>query len=78
MTRGVDEGQELAAPFHLVGTDVLSDAAGLAGDHIRLADAVEQKRLAMVNMAHHGDDRRPYLVVILVLVLAVVAEELGP
>ena len=43
VARGVDEGQQLAAPFHLVGADVLGDAAGLAGDHVRMADPVEQQ-----------------------------------
>ena len=54
----VDEGQQLAVPLHLVGADVLGDAAGLAGDHVRLTDPVEQQRLAVVDVAHDGDDRR--------------------
>ena len=43
----------------LVGADVLGDAAGLAGDDVGLADRVEQRRLAVVDVAHDGDDRRP-------------------
>ena len=42
----------------LVGADVLGDAAGLAGSDVRLADGVEQRRLAMVDVTHDGDDRR--------------------
>ena len=42
----------------LVGADVLGDAAGLAGDHVGVADAVEQLGLAVVDVAHDGDDRR--------------------
>ena len=43
----------------LVGADVLRDAAGLAAGDVRLADLVEQARLAVVDVTHDGDDRRP-------------------
>ena len=56
----VDEGDLLAAwRRHLIGADVLGDAAGFAGDDIGLADGVEQRRLAVVDVAHDRDDRRP-------------------
>ena len=42
----------------LVGADVLRDAAVLAGDHVGLADRVEQLGLAMVDVTHDGDHRR--------------------
>src|ERR1043165_5755437 len=42
----------------LVGRDVLGDAAGLARGDPRLADRVEQRGLAVVDVAHHRDDRR--------------------
>ncbi len=45
--------------IHLVGTDVLSDAAGLSRRHPRLADRVEQAGLAVVDVTHHRDHRRP-------------------
>ena len=41
----------------LAGADVLGDAAALAGRHRRRADGVEQARLAVVDVAHDGDDR---------------------
>src|SRR5205085_2849056 len=44
--------------FGHVGADVLGDAARLAGDHVGHADAVEQQGLAVVDVAHDGDDRR--------------------
>ena len=44
---------------HLVGTDGLRDAAGLARDDVGLADRVEQAGLAVVDVTHDGDDRRP-------------------
>ena len=51
----------------LVGADVLGDAAGLAGDDVGRADLVEQRRLAVVDVAHHGDHRRPRLLVLVVV-----------
>jgi hypothetical protein len=36
---------------------VLGDAAGLAGDDVGVADAVEQLGLAVVDVTHDGDDR---------------------
>ena len=53
----------------LVGADVLGDAAGLAGDHVGVADAVEQLGLAVVDVAHDGDDRRARRGGVVVLVL---------
>ena len=55
----VDEGDLLAVLLDLVGADMLGDAAGLAGDDVGLADGVEKRRLAVVDVAHDGDDRRP-------------------
>ena len=76
MARGVDEGDE---PFHtvvldghLVGTDVLGDAAGFAFAHAGLPDSVEQSGLAVVDVTHDGDHRRTLLEVFLAaLVLAI-------
>ena len=42
---------------HVVGTDVLRDATCLAGDDIGLADVVEQRRLAVIDVTHDGDNR---------------------
>ena len=57
---------------HLVGADVLGDAAGLALADVGLADRVEQARLAVVDVTHDGDDRRPdHQVVLVARVLAV-------
>ena len=46
------------AEVRLVGADVLGDAAELAGDHVGLADRVQQLGLAVVDVAHDGHDRR--------------------
>ncbi len=60
VSRRVEE-RDAAVPvdFDVVRPHVLGDTAGLAGDHVRLADVVEQRRLAVIDVAHHGDDRRP-------------------
>ena len=59
VARRVEEGDRAARRVHRVGADVLRDAAGLAGDDVGLADAVEQAGLAVVDVAHDGHDRRP-------------------
>ena len=48
----------------LVGADVLGDAAALGGHDVGLADAVQQRRLAVVDVAQDGDDRRAWLEVL--------------
>jgi hypothetical protein len=45
-------------------TDVLRDAAGLGLGDARLADRVEKRRLAVVDVTHDGDDRRTWLEVL--------------
>jgi len=59
MTRRIDEGDRVGVRAHLIRADVLGDAACLAGHHVRLADRVEQRGLAVVDVSHHGDDDRP-------------------
>ena len=46
---------------HLIGADMLGDAAGLLAHHIGRADGVEQRGLAVIDMAHDGDHRRARL-----------------
>ncbi len=64
MAGRVDEGDLLAVLLDLVGTDVLRDAACLAGNHVGVADGVEQRRLAVVDVTHDRHDRRPRLHVV--------------
>ena len=78
VARGVDEGDRavdaLVLGVHLVRTDVLGDAAGLARDDVRVADGVEEAGLAVVDVAHDGDDRRTLLEVLVGLVLELLVE----
>ena len=55
---------------HLIGADVLRDAAGLARHHVGLADGVEKRRLAVVDVTHDGDDGRARLERAFVVLLA--------
>ena len=43
---------------HVIGADVLRDAARLARRHVGAADVVEQRGLAVVDVAHHRHHRR--------------------
>ena len=54
----VEEGDRLVVVVDLVGADVLGDAAGLAGGDLGLADRVQQRGLAVVDVAHDRDHRR--------------------
>ncbi|TPW01439.1 MAG: Uncharacterized protein FD124_3706, partial [Alphaproteobacteria bacterium] len=56
---GIEERDALAVlQAHLVGADVLRDAARFAGDNVGFAERVEQRGLAVVDVAHDGHDRR--------------------
>ena len=57
----VDEGDPPGAVLDLVGADVLGDAADLAGRDRGLADGIEKRRLAVVDVAHDRDHRRARL-----------------
>ena len=73
VARGVEERDAPAvADGRLVGADVLRDAAGLGRDDGGLADRVEQRRLAVVDVAHDRDDRGARLEI-----LGLVVEDLG-
>ena len=68
VTRGIQQGQQTLLVVdlhrHLVGTDVLGDAAGLAATDVGLADRVQQSGLTVVDVTHHGDHRRAVLEVL--------------
>ena len=45
----------LAVHLDVIRADVLRDAAGFAVGDVGLADRVEQRRLAVIDVAHDGD-----------------------
>ena len=59
MARRVEERDAAARVVDLVGADVLRDPTCLGLDDGRLADRVEQCRLAVVDVPHDRHDRRP-------------------
>jgi hypothetical protein len=58
VTRRVEEGDLLALHRDLVGAGALRDAARFARRHVGVADAVEQRRLAVIDVTEHGHDGR--------------------
>ena len=62
VARRVEEGDALAiGQANLIRADVLRDAASFAGHDIRLAQRIEQRGFAVVDVAHNGHDRRTRL-----------------
>ncbi len=57
VTRGIEEGDHATLGFDVISADVLGDTAGFADCNLGAADVVEQRGLAMVDVAHHGHDR---------------------
>ena len=60
VTRRVEEDDVLVvllADRHEIRADVLRDAAGFALGDAGRPNRVEQRRLAVIDVAHHGDDR---------------------
>ena len=71
VARRVDEGDLGAGRrLHLIGADMLGDAAGLLRDDVGGADGVEQRGLAVVDMAHDGDHGRARLAIFGVILRA--------
>ena len=67
VARGVQERDGLVVLVDLVGADVLRDATGLARGDFRLADRVQQRRLAVVDVTHDRDHRRARLEIVVVV-----------
>ena len=71
MAGGIQKCDGLAIDLHLIGADVLGDAAGLAAGHVGVADIVQQAGLAVVHVAHdhhHGCPGHQILVLVLMVV----------
>ena len=50
VTRGVEERDDASGRLHVVGTDVLRDAARFARGHLGATDVVEERRLPVVDV----------------------------
>ena len=61
VARGIEEGEGMIAALDRVGAHVLGDAAGLARRDAGLADGIEQRGLAVIDMTHEGNDGRTRL-----------------
>ena len=61
VTRSVEERDLPAVDVHLVGADVLRDPAGLGRDDASVANRVEKRRLAVIDVTHDRYDRRTRL-----------------
>ena len=60
VARRVEEADLFAVrQCYVVRANVLRDTAGLAGDDVRLANVVEERRLPVVDVTHDRHDRRP-------------------
>jgi hypothetical protein len=75
VTRGVEEGDHAAIGFDVVGTDVLGNAAGFARRHLGAADVVEQRGLAVVDVAHDRHHRGARLERYVLVLAAGILEE---
>ena len=69
VTRRIHEHHRTLAHHHLVRADVLRNSARFARRYVRFANRIEQARLAVIDVAHHRDHRRPRLQIFLGLFL---------
>ena len=59
MTRRIKERQDRTTiRGYLIGTDMLGNATGFAGNNLRIPDRIKQRSLTVVNVTHNGNDRR--------------------
>ena len=65
----IDEDDAAAVNGNDGCADVLGDASGFAGGDFGLANGIEQAGLAVVDVTHDGDDRRPRQEIFLLLFL---------
>ncbi len=67
---GVEEGDSPSVgELDVVGSDMLGDAACLSRYDVGFTDIVEQRGLAMVDVAHYGHDRRTRDEILVVVLL---------
>ena len=57
----IDKGNFRSVASDAIGADVLGDPASLAGRHLRLANRVQERGLAVIDMSHERDNGRTRL-----------------
>ena len=67
VARRIDEDDLAAVLLDVIRADVLRDAAGFSFGDVGLPDGVEQRRLAVIHVAHDGDHGRALDLVLLLL-----------
>src|SRR5439155_19667620 len=77
VARRVDEHDRMPVHFNLVGADVLSDGADLLRSDVRFADRVEEARLSVVDVPHHGHDGRPCLQLLVLVASFLLSDRYG-
>ena len=60
MTRRVDKRDASPALFDLIGADVLSNSAEFAAGNVDTDDLVQQRRLAVIDVAQKSNYGRPW------------------
>ena len=58
VTGGIKESNFAARGFHTISADMLGNATRFAGYHFGIADIVEQRGFAVINVTHDGHHRR--------------------
>ena len=61
VARGIQEGNFLSVDLCLIGADMLGDLSGFGIHDVGFPDSVQQPGLAVVNVPHNGNHRRPRL-----------------
>ena len=75
VARRVEEGDLLAGlELHLIGADVLRDAACLARHDVSLTESIKKRGLAVVDVTHDGHDRRTRLEMFVMVVQTIKAD----
>src|SRR6056297_662335 len=57
MSGGIQVDNRMAVKIDMIGSDMLCNPSGFTIDNVRFANAVQQRGLTMVNMAHNSYNR---------------------
>jgi len=57
VTRSVEEGNLASIELHVIGTDVLGNPSSFTGNDVSLADGVQKRGFAVIDVPHDGNHR---------------------